>query len=143
MERNMTRQQARSAFRGLARAENTTRQMDATTGDQLIPLALSVMRGKYTARGSIFRSTKILAGRASCQTDFPAELSNVLAHVFGFRAEHTTLSAFSRRRMNRSTSGVGRISHSWQPLIRARNSFFSLIRSEGKLIQSTFQLCPI
>ena len=35
--------------------------------------------------------------------------------------------------MNRSTSGVGRISHSWQPLIRARNSFFSLIRSEGKL----------
>ena len=35
---------AASALRGLARAENTTRQMDATTGDQLIPLALSGMR---------------------------------------------------------------------------------------------------
>ena len=44
--------------------------------------------------------------------------------------------------MNRSTSGVGRISHSWQPLIRARNSFFSLIRSEGKLSTVHVSLVP-
>ena len=38
--------------------------------------------------------------RASChcQTDFPAELYNVLAHVFGFRGEYFRLSSADRPR---------------------------------------------